>query len=45
MTVINVGANTGTNINEFLNRYDSRWNVSNRLWLKSGYELWRMWIL
>jgi hypothetical protein len=32
MSYINIGANSGSNVNEFLNIYNQTWNVSARLW-------------
>ena len=32
MSIINIGANTGSNVNEFLNEHNPSWNVSAKLW-------------
>ena len=36
MSIINIGANTGSNVNEFLNEHDPSWNVSAKLWHKES---------
>lgn len=36
MTMINIGANSGSNVNEFLLKHDPNWNVSPSVWHKNA---------